>query len=347
MLILNAEDVRRALPMAAAIGAAKRAFAALSAGLAVMPARAHIPAADGEGVTLVMPALVRGPAAEAGGEGAGAGGGGEGGGGQALAVKVVSLFAGNAARGLARLQAVVLALDPATGVPLALLEGSALTALRTAAACGVATELLAPADSRCAAILGAGVQARTQLEAVCTVRAIETVWVYDPSVASVESLIADLAGRGPIPADIRPARDARAALAEADIVCTATTSARPVFADADLKAAAHVNAIGSYQPHVQELPPDTVARAWVVVDSRDAALAETGDLIQPIRQGLFGPDHIRAELGDLVLGRPVPPRSPGQITLFKTVGLAVQDATAAQEALRRAAELGIGQRVAW
>jgi ornithine cyclodeaminase len=328
MLILNAEDVRRALPMAAAIEAARRAFAALAAGQAVVPARAHIPAADGEGVTLVMPALVTGEE-------------------QALAVKVVSLFAGNAARGLARLQAAVLALDPATGVPLALLEGSALTALRTAAACGLATDLLAPADCRCVAIFGAGVQARTQLEAICTVREIRTVWVYDPSAASVESLIAALAGRGPIPANIRPAGDARAALAEADIVCTATTSHHPVFADADVKAGTHINAIGSYQPHVQELPAETVARAWVVVDNRQAALAETGDLIQPIAAGLFGHDHIRAELGDLVLGRPVPPRSPGQITLFKSVGLAVQDATAAKEALRHAAELGIGQHVEW
>ena len=328
MLILNADDVRRALPMAAAIEAARRAFAALSSGLAVVPARANIPAADGEGVTLVMPALVRG-------------------GDQALAVKVVSLFAGNAARGLARLQAAVLALDPATGVPLALLEGATLTALRTAAACGLASDLLAPAGSGCVAIFGAGVQARTQLEAVCTVRDIRKVWVYDPSAASVASFIAALTGQGRIPADIRPARDARAALAEADIVCTATTSHRPVFADADVKAGTHINAIGSYQPHVQELPAETVARAWVVVDSRDAALAETGDLIQPIQAGLFGPDHIRAERGDLLLGRPVPPRSPGQLTLFKSVGLAVQDATAAQEALRRAAELGIGQHVTW
>ena len=329
MLVLDAADVRRALPMADAIEAMKGAFAALSSGRAVVPERIHLAVEPHDGVSLVMPAFV--DDAE----------------GQALAVKVVSLFDHNAERGLARIQAAVLLLEADTGRPLALLEGAMLTAIRTGAASGAATDLMARPDSRTAAILGAGVQARTQLEAVCTVRPIETVWVYDPAADAVEAFINEMAGRAPIPADVRPAADAREAVAEADVVCTATTSHTPVFSDTDLKVGAHVNAVGSYQPHVQEVPPETVVRARVVVDSRDAALAETGDLIRSIRAGLITADHVRAELGELVLGGVKGRASEDEITLFKAVGVAVQDAAAARAALARAEQLGLGQQVRW
>ena len=329
MRILSAADVRRALPMPDAIEAMRQAFAALSDGRADVPERIHLDMEAHRGVCLVMPSFVR----LAGGD--------------ALATKIVSLFDGNPARGLARIQAAVIALEPDTGRPLALLEGATLTAIRTGAASGLATELLARADCRTAAVLGAGVQARTQLEAVCTVRAIETVRVHDPRADAVEAFIAEVAGRGPIPADVRPAASAREALADADIVCAATTAHRPAFDDADLQCGAHVNAIGSYQPHVVEVPPETIARAVLVVDSRDAALAEAGDLIQPIAAGLITPGHIRAELGELVLGRRKGRQNAGQITLFKSVGVAVQDAAAARAALARAEKMGLGQEVPW
>ena len=329
MQVLDAADVRRALPMADAIEAMKAAFAALSSGRAVVPERIHLAVGPHDGVSLVMPARV------------------DDAGGQTVAVKVISLFDRNAERGLARVQAAVLVLEAETGRPVALLEGAALTAIRTGAASGAATDLMARTDSRTAAILGAGVEARTQLEAVCTVRPIETVWVYDPAAGAVEALIGEMAGRGPVPADVRHAADAREAVTGADIVCAATTSHTPVFADADLKPGAHVNAIGSYQPHVQEVPPETVVRARVVVDSRRTALAETGDLIQPIRAGLITADHVRAELGELVLGRAKGRTSQDQITLFKAVGVAVQDAVAARAALARAEQQGLGQRVRW
>jgi len=313
--------------MPQAIEAMREAFAALATGRAVVPHRAQLPVAEHDGVTLAMPALVRDP---------------EGG---ALAVKVISLFDGNAARGLARIQAVVVALAPETGRPAALLEGAALTALRTGAASGLASDLLARPDSRTVAILGAGAQGRSQLEAVCTVRRIESVGVYDPRAGAAAAFAEALAGQGPIPNDIRPAETAQEALAGADIVCTATTSATPVFADADLRRGAHVNAVGSYQPGVQEIPPETVARARVVVDSRDAALEETGDLIQPIAAGVISAGHIHAELGEMVLGRADGRSSADQVTLFKSVGLGVQDALAARAALRNAERLGLGQVV--
>lgn len=329
MLVLDAADVRRALPMADAIEAMKGAFAALSSGRAVVPERIRLDVEPHGGVSLIMPAFVDD----------------EGGG--ALAVKVVSLFDHNRERGLPRIQAAVLALEADTGRPVALLEGATLTAIRTGAASGAATDLMARPDSRTAAILGAGVQGRMQLEAVCTVRPIETVWVYDPAAGAVQALVDEMAGQGPIPADLRPAADPREALAEADVVCAATTSATPVFADADLKPGAHVNAVGSYQPHVQEVPAETVVRARVVVDSRRAALAETGDLIQPIRARFITADHIQADLGELVLGKAKGRTSDDEITLFKAVGVAVQDAACARAALARAEQLGFGQTVRW
>jgi len=329
MRVLNADEVRRALPMAAAIEAMRQAFAALSAGRAVVPPRTRLPVEAHDGESLVMPAFVRDEQ------------------GDALAVKVVSLFDRNPERGIARIQAAVVALDPQTGRPEALLEGAALTAIRTGAASGLATDLLARPDSRTAAIFGAGVQARTQLEAVCTVRKIETARVYDPRPGAAESFAAEMAGSGPVPGDLHPAADPRQAAADADVICTATTSAAPVFADDDLKSGTHINAVGSYQPHVQEVPPETVLRARVVVDSRQAALDETGDLIQPIRQGLITAEHIHAEIGEIVLGRAEGRGSPDQITLFESVGLAVQDALAARTALRRAEQLGLGRQVAW
>jgi len=329
MLVLDAAAVRQALPMDAAIKAMRRAFASLSAGRAIVPMRSQVSIRQHDGVSLVMPAFV--DDAE----------------GQSLAVKVVSLFDRNAGRGLPRIQSAVLVLSPDTGHPLALLEGAALTAIRTGAASGLATDLLARPVVRTAAMLGAGVQARTQLQAVCAVRPTETVWVYDPNPAAVETFILDMAGQGQAPADIRPASTPRQAVAEADIICAATTSRTPVFADADLKAGVHINAVGSYQPDVREVPTETVVRARVFVDSREAALLEAGDLIHPIRQGAITADHILAELGELVLGRAAGRCCAADVTLFKAVGVAVQDAVAAMEALDRAARLGLGQTVSW
>lgn len=329
MLILNAHDVRQALPMVDAIEAMKRAFCALSAGRAEVPLRAHLDIEPHDGVSLVMPAYVSDPRDES------------------LAVKVVSLFDGNSGRGMARIQAAVLLLEPDSGRPAALLEGATLTAIRTGAASGAATDLLAPSDCKTVAIFGAGVQSRTQLEAVCTVRPIETVWVYDPQHARQEDFIARMAGRRPIPRDVRPAKNPTEAVGRADIICTATTSARPVFDDADLKPGVHINAVGSYQPHVQEIPADTVVRALLVVDSREAALSETGDLIQPIQNGLIDAGHVRAELGEIISAEAELHRADDQITLFEAVGVAVQDAVAARLAVSRAKELGLGQSVQW
>ena len=267
--------------------------------------------------------------------------------GEALAVKVVTLFPHNSKRGLPFIHAAVLVFEPDSGRPVALLEGGSLTAIRTGAASGAATDILARSDSRTAAIFGAGVQARTQLEAVCTVRPIQTAWVYDPDLRRVETFIAEMAGRGLAPEDLRVADSPQTAIAQADVICTATSSSTPVFVDADLKPGVHINGIGSYTPEMQEVPPETVCRALVVIDSRSASLSEAGDLIQPIRQGLISSDHIHAELGEIVLGHRPGRGSPDQVTFFKSVGVAVQDAAAARLAINNAQKMRLGQEIEW
>ena len=326
MLVLNDQEVRHALPMGEAIAAVKSAYRALSAGQAEVPLRLSLPVAPHQGVSLFMPAFVGGKD-------------------EALTVKVVSVFPRNPDRGLPTIYAAVLVLEPNTGRPLALLEGGTLTALRTGAASGAATDALARADSRVLAVFGAGTQGRTQAEAVCTVRPIERVWVYDISRERAEAFAAEMAGFGPIPNDVRVAETPQQAVREADVICTATVATQPVFNDADLKPGVHINGIGAYTPEMAEVPPQTVARALVVVDSRTAALAEAGDLIQPIKTGIITPDHIHAELGEILLGRKVSRTNAEQVTFFKSVGVAVQDAMAAQTALRNAQAQGLGREI--
>lgn len=315
--------------MGEAITAMKQAFAAHSGGMTEMPLRSRLHVRKHEALGLVMPVYLEDT------------------GGEALAVKVVSIFPHNLEKNLPLIHAAVLVLDPDTGVPLALLEGSALTAIRTGAASGAATDVLARPDCRTAAIFGAGVQGRTQLEAVCTVRHIETVWVFDPNPTRVEQFIRDLAGKGPIRKDIRAAESPRQAVSNADVICTATTSKVPVFSDSDLKPGVHINGVGSYAPEMQEIPAETVQRARVVVDSREAALNEAGDLIQPLQAGLISAQHIHAELGEVIAGRKEGRTGEDQVTFFKSVGIAAQDAAAARLAIAKAQELHLGREVQW
>jgi alanine dehydrogenase len=329
MLILTADEVQKALPMKDAIEAMKRAYASLSDGKADVPLRIRLSVPSQDAASLFMPAYVQTQA------------------GDALAVKVVSLFPKNPERGLAFIQAAVLVLEADTGRAVALLEGSSLTAIRTGAGSGAAIDILARPDSKVVAVFGAGAQGRTQLKAACSVREIEKAWVFDTSTERADMFVKDMAGKGPVPNVLHVAQSSGQAVSEADIVCTATTSNTPVFADADLKPGVHVSAIGSYLPEMQEVPAETISRALVVVDSRSATLAETGDFLVPMKAGLFGEDHIYAELGEILLGRKAGRQSPEQITYFKSVGVAVQDAMAAQLALQNARKLGLGTEVSF
>jgi alanine dehydrogenase len=322
--VLSAADIVTALPMAEAIGGMKYAFAQLSTGRAEAPLRTHIKVEDA-GATLVMPAFL----ADSGD----------------LAIKIVSVFPDNPQLRLPTIHALVLALDTATGKPLALLEGGSLTAIRTGAVSGAATDLLARQDAQTVAIIGSGVQARTQLEAVCTVRRITEVRVFSLLTDQARQFAREMAGRGSIPPSITVAEDANSAVREADIICTATTSSTPVFDGEQLKPGAHVNGIGSFTPEMQEIDLQTIKRSLVIVDSRAAALEEAGDLIIPLQKGDITMDHIAAELGEVVSGIHPGRTSPSQITFFKSVGVAVQDAAAASIAINNALSNGLGSTI--
>lgn len=321
----NASDVARALPMPMAIEAMKRAFAELSCGAAVLPHRVTLDLPEVRGTALFMPSYL--PSVGC------------------IGLKAITLFGDNPQRGLPRIQALVCVLDGGDGRPLAVLDGAALTALRTGAASGAATDLLANPQARRAAILGAGVQGRTQLAAVCAVRPIRAAAVFDPRPEAAGLFARHV--RGEMGIDITPVDTVAEAVRGADVVCAATTSATPVFDDADIAPGTHINAVGSYQPTVQEIPCETILRALVVVDHAESALAETGDLLLPIAQGRFDRSRIHAELGELVRGVKPGRTRADEVTLFKSVGVALQDLAAAACVLRNAETLGIGTEIPW
>lgn len=330
MRILRADDVRQAIAMPAAIAAMRDAFAQLARGAVAMPERAVLGVPEHGGTTLVMPAYLPESAS--------------------LGLKVVSVFPGNAARQLPVVSAAVLLLDPATGLPLALMDGTYLTALRTGAASGLAADLLARPDARVVALFGAGGQAPHQLEAISRVRRIERAWLVNRTPERAELLRERVLGWPEAwrPAEVRVAHNAdetRQAVAEADIILTATAASEPLFAGEWVRPGTHVSAVGAFTPQMREVDAALVRRARVVVDQRAAALAGAGDLLEAIREGAFAPEAIAAELGEIVVGRQPGRTTHDEITFFKSVGVAAQDMAVAGAAYQEALRLGLGTEV--
>jgi ornithine cyclodeaminase len=237
-------------------------------------------------------------------------------------LKALTIFPGNSARGLDSHQGFVALFDGDTGAPRAILNAGAITAVRTAAVSAVATRLLARDDARTLAILGTGTQGRSHLEAMLVVRPFDRVVVWSASGRSLDGA-----------ASVASAEEA---VRDADVVCTVTASAVPVVQRAWLKPGAHVNAVGSSVPSTRELDTQTMADAALFVDRRESTLNEAGDFLFPQHEGAIGPDHIRAEIGELVVGSAEGRRSPDEITVFKSLGLAVEDLAAAEHVVRRA-----------
>ncbi len=325
MLVLSATDVRRAAPMPAAIDAVAAAFAQLSTGEAIVPLRVPIGQPKHDSHTFFMPALL----AES----------------NALGLKVVSVFPHNQARHqLPSIHALVVLIDAETGRPLAAMDGTYLTALRTGAASGAATRALARADARVLALFGAGAQAPAQVQAVCAARQIERVWIINRSRARAAALVETLQALG-IQSELKIADSSSVALTDADVICCATSSPAPLFDDADVRPGTHINGVGSFTPALAEVPPATTARALVVVDQRAAAWAEAGDLIQARQAGALDEARV-VELGEIIAGRAAGRADDRQITFFKSVGNAVQDVAVGQLALAEARRLGLGVEVA-
>ena len=325
MRIIGASDITALVSLPEAIRLMALAFGELSAGRAQAPLRTGIHLDASSLDALMMPATV--PAADA------------------LGVKLVTVAANNPVVGLPLIHATVLIVDPETGIPLALLDGTSITALRTGAVSGAATDRLARSDAKTLVVFGAGVQALTQMLAVCAVRKINRTVVVGRSQTGLDRMRGWLSERAPALIDSTTFTTDRALAREADIICAATTSREPVFDDADVRPGTHINAVGAYTPAMQEIPGATVARSLIVVDQIEAALEEAGDFVIPIRTGELRAADITAELGHLVNGDHPGRTSPEQVTFFKSVGNAVQDMVVARKAFDLAEERGLGQVV--
>ena len=321
MKIISTEQMKSLVSMPEAIEALRTVFGDLSAGKSIMPVRTV--STFGEMLLLFKPAYS--PATNY------------------AAVKLLTQVASNPARGLPLIQGLVFLINSTNGSMLAMMDGKYITTLRTGAASGLATQLLARQDATVAAIFGAGAQGATQLEAVCAVRPIEKAYIFDVDPAAAAMYAERQSSKLGIPVGVGSALDA---LRDVDIICTATGARAPLFHGEHLKANVHINAVGSFRPHMQELPPEWVASANVYVDHVDSCLAETGDLLIPIEQGLITREHIRGEIGDVVNGTLAGRTSPHAATLFKSVGVAVQDLAAAALIYEKAQAKNMGAEVA-
>jgi ornithine cyclodeaminase len=313
--MLAAADVKAALPMSTAIEAMKQAYIQFSTGRSTVPLRTHV--STDKGVSLLMPAFLHDS--------------------RSLGVKIISIYEDNPKLNLPTISATVMVLDPETGFPLALMDGGSLTAIRTGAGGGAAADVLARKDARNVALFGAGVQARTQLQAVLAVRDIEQVSIIDHFEEAAQRLADDVATWPKAPKVIL-GRTPSEAVQDADIVLTATTSPVPLFDGNDLKPGTHITGIGTFTPDKREIDENAVRRALVVVDSRDACLEEAGDIIIPNAP-------IDAELGEILNGDKPGRQNDEQITFFKSVGIAVQDTMAAALVYSAAKEKGLGTEV--
>jgi ornithine cyclodeaminase/alanine dehydrogenase-like protein (mu-crystallin family) len=328
MLVLGRGDLARLLTPADVIAALETAFRRYAEGLAHVPPRGVVPVTD-DGVLLLMPAVAR-PGAEGGPPVAG--------------TKLVTYHAKNRARGLPTLHGTYVLVDGLTGRQLALVEGTFVTGLRTGATSALAARYLARPEARRVACFGAGVQAAFQLRCLAAVRPIERVGVVgrDPERARAfaEAMRAELG----IPVEV--AASARAAVREADVVTCATTSTTPVVTGADLRPGTHVDAVGAFRHDTRELDTDTVRRARVVVDTYACALDEAGDVLIPMKEGAIAHDGLAAELAELVTGAKTGRRHADEITVFKSVGFALEDLATVDLAYRLARARGIGTEVA-
>jgi alanine dehydrogenase len=321
-LILNRNDVMSVLTMKDCMDVVEQAFAEHTGGTAVLPLRTTI--VPGDGVSLYMPAYLKNM--------------------KALACKVVTVFKNNPARfNLPVVIGKVLLQDPDSGDVLCIMDGGYLTAVRTGAASGVATKYLARHDDgQVVAIFGSGVQARQQLLAVAVARKISRAVIYDVSREAMDNFIADLSAD--VDFEITRASSPDETL-QADIICTASSSATPVFDGHKVRPGTHINGIGSHTPTARELDSTIVSRSKFIGDSREACFGEAGDIIIPLKEGVISESHFYAELGEIITGKKKGRVDDREITLFKSNGLAIQDTATAKLVYDKAVASGIGTNI--
>jgi alanine dehydrogenase len=323
MLVLSEKQVESLIEIEELIAALERAHIQYSIGKAVMPVRLVVPLPQIDGRITSMPGFLEAD--------------------RALGMKVVTYFQHNPQRNLPAILATVLLFSSETGAPIAVMDGNYITAIRTACASALATKVLANAETPVLAILGAGVQARAHIRALSGVRKISRIKIYSPSGASAASIKKDLEPACGIP--IETAASAEEAVRGADLLVTCSTAKEPILRHEWVKPGAHVNAVGSHRPDYRELDGATVAHARLVVDSRQAIMAECGDVLLAIKENAITEAHIHAEIGEILAARKPARSAPDEITVYKSVGIAIQDVAAANLAYRKALERKVGINV--
>jgi ornithine cyclodeaminase len=324
LLLLSQDEVAALLPMEECIPLMHGALVSLAAGQVHQPLRTIVRPPDAAGFMGLMPAYSSGTPS-------------------AFGLKAICIFPGNSARGKDSHQGAVLLFSAESGELLAVINALAVTALRTAAVSGVATRALAHEDACDLAVIGAGVQARVHVEAMSHVRHIRRCRVASRSVESALKLADEL--RGNYTFKVEAVETVEAALRGADLIVTATNSTEALVRRAWVSAGAHVNAVGSCTPHTRELDAATVAASSLFVDSVESAVNEAGDYLRAVRDGVVGPGHIRAELGEVLNGTKPGRTSVDEITLFKSLGLAIEDLAVAEYLYRKCQETGAGTSV--
>jgi alanine dehydrogenase len=323
-LFLTEADVRAVLPMSDLIETMQAALIEYSGGRTQQPLRTVLEVGDQKAFFGVMPAFLPGMSA--------------------LGTKLVTVYGSNAAVGLPTHLATIVMLDTGTGAPIAFLDGRYITEARTAAVSAVSTRWLARKDARTLAVIGTGVQARSHLEAIACVRTLHEVKVWSPNPDHRDSFVNDMRAHVK-PTTLSSVTSAREAVDSADIIVLATSSRSAVIHNDWVADGTHICAVGACRPDQREMDGALVARARLFVDSRIGALAEAGDIVLAMREGLITPDSIAGELGEVAATRVDARRDDAEVTLFKSLGMAVEDVAAAQLACARARDRGLGRTI--
>lgn len=300
--LLSTADIKSLISMEEAITAVEQAFASYSDGTSYVPQR-YVSSVPGIGMDLFFKPAYNEELGK-------------------IAVKILTQKKAGVKKGIPSILGVVLLIDTETGAILTMIDGTYLTALRTGAASGIATKLLARENAETVAIFGCGAQGKTQLEAICSVRPVKHALLYDVNTDSARELKVSMEDKLNISIDVESNLKN---LKQADVICTATGSDLPLFSRDDISDGVHINAIGSYKPNMQEIDPQIIKASMLFADSKEAILKESGDLIKPINDGVFSDDIIKADIGDLINNKVAGRQTDDEISIFKSVGLGVQD----------------------
>jgi ornithine cyclodeaminase/alanine dehydrogenase len=323
MLLLSEDQVQSLLDIDELVTALEQAHIQYSTGKAVMPVRLVVPLNDIQGRITSMPGYLNQE--------------------QALGMKVVTYFQNNEKQGLPAILATIMLFSAETGKMMAVMDGTYITTIRTACASALATRALANPETPVLGIIGAGVQARAHIRALSRVRRLSKIKIYSPSASSGQKVKSALETE--ISVAIEPTTNAEEAVRDSDLVVTASTAKQPVLKAEWLKPGAHINAVGSHRPDLREIDGKTLSLSRVVVDSRVAIMAECGDILLAIKENSFSEKRIHAEIGEVLTGGKTGRSNSEEITLYKSVGIAIQDVATAQLVYQKALEQKLGTKV--